>query len=1612
MWFQLFMWVVSFVLSDYFRERLPSQTASGIGDFNIPTATEGRVVPIIPGGTVRVEAPNCVWYGDFAAVERTVTTGVIFKEEETIGFTYELALQYALCKNEVAGIVGVWIGDDEVFNHVTDAGGIPQTVVDIDRDDLFGGVDNGGGFVGRLRLHNGSDTQAVSAFLNSRISPLPAYRGTAYVVITDLSETVGANIGESNNLRYIRVAVQAFDTIANGGLGNRLGLAGNTHFIGPDANPISVAYELYLNERWGRNFPPSDVDTPSFQAAAATVFAEGIGFSQAIDEQTTTGQIQDTIEQHVDGYIGPNPITGRIEVTLARLDYVLASEFQANATNIVAIKKWSKGDWSQTFNRIRIRYTDRAKQWNETHAVELAPGNRIIQGGKTKTKELRFQGVHTAQVASNIAARTRRQFAQPVGSGTIELDRTSYALRPGSIISLTDPKINEVNLAVRITKATVGNVQKNTMEFEVAQDVFDTDTATVTVTPPSDFVPPIQVVIPFGVNDQAAFETPFILMRYDLNPNSVPRISTLARRNIGNTPTEYEVVRRVRNPPAAFAGGYVSTDFVRGGFMQVGTLRGALTSWQTGNGSFSIQVDPITGSLDGLIDTYAPGPGDAAGIAVISPGLADEEFIIFDEIVDDGAGIRLENTWRAAMDTPMKPHAIGAQVWFIWTGGLGMGGETYNIGDGVDLKFLPRSPSDAVLEAAATSLPEVSLDEFTGPRNSKPLLPITMNINAQVFPTAVDFERLITAGPNTGLAGGQSVPQLRAYNNQNILTSLQALAFDQTGFNPTDVTEQVLELAWWIHDLDVDPTAARSNALALSAGYVAQATATDQFDVLKSAMIAGGAVGFSFNARLEVETRHSPAGQAALQISHDTMDLDFVANGIFSVLPSAPILSLRFDGADASTVIVDGSKYLVPVVANGSTEIDTAQSVFGGASLLVVDAAGNGIITRARREFDIRGNFTIEARLFFVSEASFPMIFEQWDNTIERGIQFYYEPGTNTFRANISTSGTNLVAFAVHTGTFVPTLSTWYAIALVKNGTSWSCYIDGTRLGTAVTQASVYFRSSADFRIGGGGDLVNFFDGNIDEFRLVPAAVRSGASYTLDTIPFPDGRALYPLLAHFDDTLGVTTYPSDEPNHFQVMIGGTSEIDTAQSQFGGSSMRSDGVGNLTVALCDGAWLPETVGFAHPSFDFKRGNWTMECFFRFAVAPGADMCLIGKNSRSTGGRNDWTWYINSATQITFSRATLPAGQWADQTEFHATVPAMSSGVWYHAAMVRVGNDLHFYFEGNRVSQLVDHFLSTPRMYNNDQSGQDPLTTPGQPVTIGRIYGTTSGAAALIPFNGWIDEVNIENRAIYNGSSYTIPVAPYATPNDGLTADPDDFGFLWLADVGPDAFATDLVLQTDDLRGAWLTFVGNAQMDDDVAGALQGGDNITVRFDGTGDYMQWTRSESVALVDDDFTIEARAYFTDDPDQNGGANLIAHWLATGNLRGFHFSVMDNAGPPHSLEFHWSTNGTDDKRVFTAFTPTLNQWYHLAVVRSGSSVFLFVDGVVQTNDGASDAITTDIINTPFRVWTMGHANDTAGNLYMEGNLQNIAWTRSAKWVSGFTPPTALYTPPALPNF
>ncbi|MCK5549145.1 MAG: hypothetical protein KAI41_01285, partial [Hyphomicrobiaceae bacterium] len=144
-------------------------------------------------------------------------------------------------------------------------------------------------------------------------------------------------------------------------------------------------------------------------------------------------------------------------------------------------------------------------------------------------------------------------------------------------------------------------------------------------------------------------------------------------------------------------------------------------------------------------------------------------------------------------------------------------------------------------------------------------------------------------------------------------------------------------------------------------------------------------------------------------------------------------------------------------------------------------------------------------------------------------------------------------------------------------------------------------------------------------------------------------------------------------------------------------------------------------------------------------------------------------------------------------------------------------------------------------------------------------------------------------------------------------------------------------------------------------------------------------------------------------GGLCLVSKWVNTGNERSWAL-YLDDTGASSDLVFAWSVDGTAVKRVFVLdYVPTINTQTHFQVVRSGSSMFLFVDGVLQTLDGASDSIGTDILHTNRIAIAVGVMTDTSSRNF-DGHIDELRILGRAANTATFTPESVAYTRPVSP--
>ena len=208
-------------------------------------------------------------------------------------------------------------------------------------------------------------------------------------------------------------------------------------------------------------------------------------------------------------------------------------------------------------------------------------------------------------------------------------------------------------------------------------------------------------------------------------------------------------------------------------------------------------------------------------------------------------------------------------------------------------------------------------------------------------------------------------------------------------------------------------------------------------------------------------------------------------------------LLLHCDGADASTTFTDSSASARTVTANGNAQLDTAQSNFGGASLLL-DGTGDYASCASSADLNMQtaGNWTVDCRVRPNNLTG--------SHTIAH---FQSDVGGAGAGLHIYTSGTallvdnGLVGSGLSAGTLAT--ATWFHIAIVRSSGTILMFLDGTQIDSEAAQN--YGDGNSTCLIGrytSGGGITGDWNGWIDEFRVSKGVARWTANFTVPDVAY------------------------------------------------------------------------------------------------------------------------------------------------------------------------------------------------------------------------------------------------------------------------------------------------------------------------------------------------------------------------------------------------------------------------------------------------------------------------------------------------------------------------------
>ena len=362
------------------------------------------------------------------------------------------------------------------------------------------------------------------------------------------------------------------------------------------------------------------------------------------------------------------------------------------------------------------------------------------------------------------------------------------------------------------------------------------------------------------------------------------------------------------------------------------------------------------------------------------------------------------------------------------------------------------------------------------------------------------------------------------------------------------------------------------------------------------------------------------------------------------------------------------------------------------------------------------------------------------------------------------------------------------------------------------------------------------------------------------------------------------------------------------------------------------------GANSPAFAFGTGNFTVEMWAYFMDPTATNRPLFDNGATSNTGR----LLIRQGNDA--GTANVVNAFVSGTTVSSPTIQFYS---WTHVAVVRNSGTVTIYINGvggTGVSATAD------------------LTQNA--CLLGAFYDVLTNN-----FTGYMSNVRVTKGTAVYTANFTPPTS-VLTPSASTT----------LLVNGMNAGAYDATAINN------METVGNAQVS--TAQSKFGGSSMY--FDGSGDYLVPANRDAGVFGTGAFTVECWVYATGAPQSN---QVIWSCNLYPNTTGLYLAYFGSGSTQLSVAGGGSL-------ILTASSGwSLNEWHHVAVVRSGSTLTLYIDG---TSRGS----TTFTNNCTDGLTFIGRPSDVA-NYMMQGYIDDLRITKGvARYTANFTPPTQAFPP------
>jgi len=517
-------------------------------------------------------------------------------------------------------------------------------------------------------------------------------------------------------------------------------------------------------------------------------------------------------------------------------------------------------------------------------------------------------------------------------------------------------------------------------------------------------------------------------------------------------------------------------------------------------------------------------------------------------------------------------------------------------------------------------------------------------------------------------------------------------------------------------------------------------------------------------------------------------------------------------------------------------------------------------------------------------------------------------------------------------------VNTWIHVALVRNGSTFTPYLNGVA-GTTSTSASAIYTNTSPTIIGAAvNPTVNSpFTGYISNLRIVNGTAVYTATFTPPTSPLT-AIANTSLL-----TCQSPTFIDNSTNNFTITAAGDSKP-TIQNPFGFTSATTNGYTPSTIGgsgyfdgTGDNLITPNNSALA-----LGAGDFTVEANFYLTTSNTAQ-CILDFRTAAGSSTGFFLGIVDSGKIQVWNGGSAILSN-----------AIVTTGRWYHLAIVRKSTTLTAYLDG--VAVATNTSSSTNFTDNRCSIGSSPVD-------------------ADVKITGYLSDVRVVKGTAVYISNFVPPTQPLtAVQNTVLLTNMTSAGIYDAAMMNNMETVADAKLST--------------------AVSKFGGSSMS--FDGTGDYLILPAGQTGAFNTGNFTIEFWFYAT--------TVAIANQAFIAQRTGDTVAVIG-----WSIRLGTSTFAADISNGSTNYTLThqtavsANSWNHGALVRSGTSITLYLNGVA--NSSPQTVASNYILNGSGSTIYIGYASSGSVISSFNGYMDDLRITKGyARYTSNFTPPTSAF--------